>query len=201
MRKRDAELVYNKSMERLAAMQIPELPEGYVTSPMSSTTLGEAFNALKADCAAKAEAGRLYHESLKAEVVHPLLALLHTQGDSYKQIALELKTNEKLYAEKRLLLEDARSLYFKQSKEIDDGISMYTVSLEKGALNEERKAKLCQRINQGMKDWKDAENTYKSQWHIARETRSVYCAKLVMRMTQRVEMAAGAASEGRGRAG
>ena len=116
---------------------------------------------------------------MRADVVKPLYTLLTGQEEGYKQITKQMKHNEKQFGEKKALSEDAKNTYLRLSKEVDESISTYQASCEKKDFPEERKAKAAQRINQGLRDWKEAERSYKSLMYGAKEARIDYIRMLV----------------------
>ena len=168
-------------MDRLANMQIPDFSEEYLTfSGQNSSTVGEAFKALKHDSMIKAEAAQKYCSGLRKDILVPLNTNLLEQKNHLKEIGKIARSNEKKFEDKKTQVEEERGRYCKLIKDLDDCIESYEAQREKKDFNEEKKTKLTLKINQMLKDCKESEKLYKGSVYAAKEARSDYIKGMVL---------------------
>eukprot|EP01022_Parablepharisma_sp_SALTPOND_P010509 TRINITY_DN1433_c0_g1_i1.p1 TRINITY_DN1433_c0_g1~~TRINITY_DN1433_c0_g1_i1.p1 ORF type:complete len:658 (+),score=76.04 TRINITY_DN1433_c0_g1_i1:2503-4476(+) len=154
-----------------------------------SSTLGEAFMALKSDCVTKSEASYKYYCAVRKEILNPLNAAIKEQETRLKEIWKVAKSNRKTFENKKTQLEEEHLKYAKAVKEVDECIAGYDSMKEKKDFTEDKKAKLTVKVNQALKDCKEAEKAYRGIVYATKEARADYirATGLVLDMYQKEE--------------
>ena len=129
----------------------------------------------------KWEAAKKYCDAIKKDALEPLDSLYQEQSKYLRAVDTKWKLNNKIYEEKRMLVDAARSKYHKLVAKVDDGLVEYTKARTGKDLNPDKKNRLIHKMNGSLTDAKEAEKTYKLSIYTAKDSRSQHIEALVSR--------------------
>eukprot|EP00826_Nyctotherus_ovalis_P022585 TRINITY_DN1747_c0_g3_i1.p1 TRINITY_DN1747_c0_g3~~TRINITY_DN1747_c0_g3_i1.p1 ORF type:complete len:506 (+),score=140.43 TRINITY_DN1747_c0_g3_i1:200-1717(+) len=155
----------------------------------TSSDIGRAFAALKEDYLKRSIKASMYCNEVGAEVLDTLNNSFEVQSKVFKDIKQELKNNKREYEREKEILEAKRLEYERSVTALDISTAEYESTVKIKELTEDRKAKYMLKINQLLKDCKDAEISYRSFAYSLKEIRNNYikATKLLLGRCQTME--------------
>ena len=127
----------------------------------------------------KAQKCKTFYDRLRNEIIDPLRELQNVHSQTAKNNVKSAKKEIDEFIKLKNKIGSGKMKYFRMMNDVEESLNLYSQIKDIKEYSFEKRGRINQKINVGLKEAKDAERTYKNILMYAKEYRQSYIKSMV----------------------